>query len=131
MSQAELAARIGTKQPAIARLEAGHSDLRLSTAVKLAEALDAVVRIHLEPSEIAIDEGRLAPWWIRTHAISLTEHHGSVAADVRSFGNVTAQNEARLLCLIAGKVQYATPVTEPANPLGRLPLKVAGSETAK
>lgn len=39
LSQAELADRLGTQQPAIARLEKGEVDPQLSTITKLAEAL--------------------------------------------------------------------------------------------
>lgn len=40
LSQVQLAEAIGTKQPHIARIENGNTDLRLETCRKLAEALD-------------------------------------------------------------------------------------------
>jgi len=50
-SQEDLAQKLATKQPGIARLESGRSNPRISTLVALGEALDATVRVSLEPSE--------------------------------------------------------------------------------
>ncbi|MBP7583198.1 MAG: helix-turn-helix domain-containing protein [Spirochaetes bacterium] len=48
MSQAELAQKAGTSQPAIARLESGnYRNLSLSFIRRIAKALDAVPDIHL------------------------------------------------------------------------------------
>ncbi len=44
LSQAEVAARMGTSQPAVARLESGGSDARLSTLERYAAALGAELR---------------------------------------------------------------------------------------
>jgi transcriptional regulator with XRE-family HTH domain len=63
LSQAELADRMGTKQPAIARIEAGRANVGSETLVRLAEALDATVRIEIAPCEMM---NELAPqWWDR------------------------------------------------------------------
>jgi transcriptional regulator with XRE-family HTH domain len=43
LSQTEVAARMGTSQSAVARLEAGRSDPRLSTLERYAAALDTTV----------------------------------------------------------------------------------------
>jgi predicted transcriptional regulator len=43
LSQTEVAARMGTSQSALARLESGRSDSRMSTVARYAEALDADV----------------------------------------------------------------------------------------
>lgn len=48
LSQTEVAARMGTSQSAVARLEAGSSDLRLSTLERYAAALDQELAWHLE-----------------------------------------------------------------------------------
>lgn len=40
LSQTEVAERMGTSQSALARLESGRSDVRLSTIVRYTEALD-------------------------------------------------------------------------------------------
>ena len=53
-----------TRQPAVARLERGDANAKLATLVKLAEALDATVRIELDPVEM-IDEPRRPRWWER------------------------------------------------------------------
>jgi transcriptional regulator with XRE-family HTH domain len=43
LSQTEVAARMGTSQSAVARMESGGGDLRLSTLQRYASALDAEV----------------------------------------------------------------------------------------
>ncbi|MGH7621119.1 MAG: helix-turn-helix domain-containing protein [Gemmatimonadaceae bacterium] len=66
MSQQQLARKLGTKQPAVARLESGTANPRLSTIVELAEALGATVRIEMEPVEHLGRrqfEPRVVPWW--------------------------------------------------------------------
>jgi predicted transcriptional regulator len=47
LSQTEVAARMGTSQSAVARLEAGALDVRLSTLARYAHALDDDVDVHL------------------------------------------------------------------------------------
>ena len=49
LSQTEIAARMGTSQSAVARLESGGLDARLSTLERYAAALGYTVRVH--PSE--------------------------------------------------------------------------------
>ena len=49
LSQTEVAARMGTSQSAVARLEAGAGDIRLSTLERYAAALDQVLNWQLEP----------------------------------------------------------------------------------
>ena len=51
LTQAELAERIGTKQPAVARIEAANANVGLDTVRSLAVALDAVVSIAMRPAE--------------------------------------------------------------------------------
>ncbi|HWC37226.1 MAG TPA: helix-turn-helix transcriptional regulator [Acidimicrobiales bacterium] len=43
MSQTEVAARMGTSQSAVARLEAGQADVRLSSLERYAAAVDQVI----------------------------------------------------------------------------------------
>ncbi len=50
MTHAELARRMGTSRPYVTKLLDG-GNFTLHTMVKLAMALDVVVRIHLEPKE--------------------------------------------------------------------------------
>ena len=52
LTQEALAARMGTSQPTIARIEAGHMP-SLKTLRRLAEALDCRLRISFEPKEPA------------------------------------------------------------------------------
>ena len=55
LSQTEVAALMGTSQSAVARLEAGHSDVRISTLERYAAALDQRLdwRLALAPDEEA------------------------------------------------------------------------------
>lgn len=47
LSQSEVAERMGTSQPAIARLEAGEVDVRMSTVQRYAAALGQRAELHL------------------------------------------------------------------------------------
>ena len=51
LSQTEIAARMGTSQSAVARLESGGLDARLSTLERYAAALGYTVNWHVRPSE--------------------------------------------------------------------------------
>jgi len=51
LSQAEIAARMGTSQSAVARLESGGLDARLSTLERYAAALGRTVDWQVRPSE--------------------------------------------------------------------------------
>ena len=48
LSQAEVASRMGTSQSAVARLEAGQGDVRMSTIERYAAAVGHVVQWRLE-----------------------------------------------------------------------------------
>lgn len=49
MSQEELAAKVGTGQAAVSRLESGNANPTLASLVEIAKALDADLRIELKP----------------------------------------------------------------------------------
>lgn len=68
MSQADLALGIGTKQPAVSRIEAALANPRLSTLTELARGLRATVRVVLEPEELLTRETQNLPWWERESA---------------------------------------------------------------
>ena len=51
LSQTEIAARMGTSQSAVARLESGDLDARLSTVERYAAALGRSVEWQVRPSE--------------------------------------------------------------------------------
>ena len=53
LSQTEVAARMGTSQSAVARLEAGTSDVRLSTLLRYAEAIGAELDVRLQARDEA------------------------------------------------------------------------------
>lgn len=48
LSQTEVAARMGTSQSAVARLEAGNSDVRISTLQRYAAAVGGMLDLRLE-----------------------------------------------------------------------------------
>ncbi|MEH1123624.1 helix-turn-helix domain-containing protein [Micromonospora sp. CPCC 206061] len=49
LSQAEVAVRMGTSQPAVARLEAGEVDVRMSTVERYAAAVGVRLEMRLQP----------------------------------------------------------------------------------
>ncbi|MGO8877475.1 MAG: helix-turn-helix domain-containing protein [Acidimicrobiales bacterium] len=49
LTQTEVAARMGTSQSAVARLESGDADIRLSTLERYAAALSHELEWHLKP----------------------------------------------------------------------------------
>jgi predicted transcriptional regulator len=49
LTQTQVAARMGTSQSAIARLESGDADVRLSTLERYAAALSHELEWHLKP----------------------------------------------------------------------------------
>ena len=51
VSQTEIAARMGTSQSAVARLESGDLDVRLSTLERYAAALGRTVNWQVRPTE--------------------------------------------------------------------------------
>ena len=83
-SQEELADRMGTTQSSVARIERGRANVRLSTLVKLAEALNTTVRIDLEPVEMLERWPHYPRWWEREAdgslpyaALPTAEHPGA------------------------------------------------------
>lgn len=57
LSQRALAERVGMKQPVIARLESGETEPKLSTLLRLAEALQTPIDLELDAAQPA--PGRL------------------------------------------------------------------------
>jgi transcriptional regulator with XRE-family HTH domain len=51
MTQTQVAALMGTSQSAVARLESGDADIRLSTLERYAAALSHELEWHLKPME--------------------------------------------------------------------------------
>ncbi|MBI2302734.1 MAG: helix-turn-helix domain-containing protein [Armatimonadetes bacterium] len=56
LSQADLATRTGRSQPAVARIEAGDVEPRLSTLLRIARALgvDLLVALEAEPGAVTV-----------------------------------------------------------------------------
>ena len=50
LTQSQLAERVGTHQPSIARLESGQSSPSLSFLKRIVEALDGNLEIHIAPN---------------------------------------------------------------------------------
>ncbi len=57
LTQEELAEKVGTKQPSIARLESGKSEPSLSFLRRVVEALDGDLEVHIAPREAAKGSG--------------------------------------------------------------------------
>jgi transcriptional regulator with XRE-family HTH domain len=53
LTQAQLAERMGRKQPSIGRFEAGHTNPTLGFLQDVAEALGARLEVHIVPKEAA------------------------------------------------------------------------------
>ena len=51
LTQAELAKKVGTSQPSIARLESGEREPNISSLRAIAEALDCQLEVRLVPKE--------------------------------------------------------------------------------
>jgi transcriptional regulator with XRE-family HTH domain len=51
LTQSEVAERMGTSQSAVARLESGEADVRLSTLERYAAALSHELEWHLKPTK--------------------------------------------------------------------------------
>lgn len=66
-SQAELAARMGTSQSAVARIESGDENITLRTLARLVAALEGRLRLSIEPKEFS--QPRL-PQWFEAAAVS-------------------------------------------------------------
>ncbi|MGH7641181.1 MAG: helix-turn-helix domain-containing protein [Candidatus Dormibacteria bacterium] len=56
LSQTQVAARMGTSQSAVARMESGLGDLRLSTLQRYAAALESRLELRLGPPTPADDD---------------------------------------------------------------------------
>lgn len=72
-SQAELARRMKTRQPAIARLESGTANFQSETLVAAAKALRATIRVDIEPEELLGVEAMRPRWWDRPEALALLD----------------------------------------------------------
>lgn len=57
LTQAQLAERLGSQQPAIARLEAGDTNVSMRTLERIADALDLEVEWGMVPREEAFSTG--------------------------------------------------------------------------
>ncbi|HEY5857925.1 MAG TPA: helix-turn-helix domain-containing protein [Aldersonia sp.] len=51
LSQTEIAARMRTSQPAVARLESGDVDVRMSTLERYAAAVGSQITWHVQPTQ--------------------------------------------------------------------------------
>lgn len=61
ISQAQLAERMGRKQPSIGRFEAGNTNPTLGFLQDIAEALGARLVVHIEPKEPVAEAGPAEP----------------------------------------------------------------------
>lgn len=75
ISQAQLAKKLRSQQPAIARLESGEGNPRLSTLVEVARGLECVVRVEVLSYEQLAIELRRQPWFVGTDFLDATSTH--------------------------------------------------------
>ncbi|CAN5757009.1 hypothetical protein BH20ACT1_BH20ACT1_14270 [soil metagenome] len=54
LTQTALARKLGMKQPAVARLEAGDHEPTLSTLTRLARTLDITLRLDVAPESVVL-----------------------------------------------------------------------------
>lgn len=73
ISQGELARRMKTQQPAVARLESGRSNVGVETLVSAATALDATIRVLIEPKELLACEALHHSWWERPACMDVNQ----------------------------------------------------------
>lgn len=81
LSQAELAEQMGTSQSFVSRLERGLTNPRASTIERIAEVLDAAIRLEVVPWEQWRDARRQPRWWAAlSHPFSATVTLGKSSA---------------------------------------------------
>ncbi len=74
ITQRELADKTGTHQSSISRIESGEHDIRLSTLIEIAEALEASVEIRLVPTYYVDDEEYMKLLDFSADNISVQKH---------------------------------------------------------
>ena len=96
LSQKELADQMGTKQPAIARIESGEANVRLETLVDLAAALQTSVRLDLIPLEYVapMEQNR---WWEVSELLARANARGFAITQFREVPNITVKSSTSLL----------------------------------
>lgn len=87
LTQAELARRLETSQPAIARLESQRSNPRLATLRRALEETGHRLELRVEPAPGNVDETMI----VANLALSPTERLASFQAAYRSVSSLTAQ----------------------------------------
>jgi transcriptional regulator with XRE-family HTH domain len=79
LNQTELAKKMRTKQPAIARIESGDANVRLETLVELAQALNTTVRLDLIPIEF-LGSLQSPRWWEVSELLTAARGTGFTAS---------------------------------------------------
>lgn len=120
MSQSQLAKKIGTSQPNIARLESGRCNARLSTIVDLSKALDAYVWLELAPIELAHD--RASHWWTESQTPSQSSEPATLMV----------QNNVSVMINFCGPIgSVMSPSEATAVPIAIDVSRLLGSRTAE
>lgn len=102
LDQGQLAAMVGTQQPAISRIEkADYQNWSFNTLRKIAGAEDARIRVIIEPAEDVLPE-----YEVQSEIPLVVRHHGTI-------GTVSSQDVTLKGQMIRGGMVY-TAVTEPA-----------------
>lgn len=110
ISQAELAEQMGTKQPAIARIEGGDANVRLETILDLAVALQTSVRLDLIPLEFVapMEQNR---WWEVSELLAKSNARGFAITHFRqvpvSIGAISGAPSEAIELLSSGQLPVA------------------------
>ena len=108
--------RMGTQQPSIARWEAGIGNPRLSTLTQLGIALQATVRVMIEPCELLGREPFHVQWWDRESACAALYSHVQPKATIAV--ESIAHAPAQLPALSSAADPYLIFETGEIHPLG-------------
>ncbi len=113
LSQGELAEAIGTKQPAISRVErAGYQNWSFNTLRSIADVLDARIRVVIESSEDILCEYERHPYQEKADHLAAAEFPPTAIAETKPADSRVSQPEA-VASIKSEPPQYSYPMVVP------------------